>query len=320
MGPCVAAFENGTQVTLTASPTGQSRFDGWGGSAAQCQGNSTCVLTVTAPLIVSAQFTKIPMRTLTVAKIGDGSGTVTSTPGGITCGTFCSGMFLEGTSVKLTAALDPGNVFLGWSGNAQAEACQAQGDCTISINGDATVRARFEKMGTALWLATFGGPNLDIATAVASDSAGNVFVAGHFKSPIDFGCANCSFTPRGDSDVFVAKLSRDDGTAIWAKSFGGASTDIVSAMAVDPVTDDVAVFGTFRGTANFGGADLQGDINGTLFVARYRGTDGQHSWSRRIRGEVFENFKAAVAFDQHHDVVVTAGFGDFVDFDEPGWP
>src|SRR5262245_39371564 len=42
------------------------------------------------------------LRTLTLTKLGAGSGTVTSTPAGIQCGSSCRATFTVGTSVVLT--------------------------------------------------------------------------------------------------------------------------------------------------------------------------------------------------------------------------
>ncbi len=44
-----------------------------------------------------------PQPTLTVNKTGTGSGTVTSSPSGINCGSTCSAQFAQGTAVTLTA-------------------------------------------------------------------------------------------------------------------------------------------------------------------------------------------------------------------------
>ena len=55
-------------------------------------------------------------HTLTVAKAGTGSGTVTSSPAGINCGATCSASFPAATVVTLTAAPAAGSTFAGWSG------------------------------------------------------------------------------------------------------------------------------------------------------------------------------------------------------------
>ena len=55
--------------------------------------------------------------TLTVSKSGTGSGTVTSSPAGIDCGSGCNYDYPEGTEVTLTASAASGSSFAGWSGD-----------------------------------------------------------------------------------------------------------------------------------------------------------------------------------------------------------
>ena len=64
--------------------------------------------------------------TLTVVKAGTGSGTVTSSPAGITCGSTCSALFASGTSVTLTATADSGSTFAGWSGEGCSGTARAR--------------------------------------------------------------------------------------------------------------------------------------------------------------------------------------------------
>jgi hypothetical protein len=51
---CTASVAAGSVVTLTATPTAGSRFEGW--SAVACTGQATCTLTVTAATTVTATF------------------------------------------------------------------------------------------------------------------------------------------------------------------------------------------------------------------------------------------------------------------------
>jgi hypothetical protein len=67
-----------------------------------------------------------------------GSGTVTSSPLGISCGADCSENYASGTSVSLMAAAASGYSFAGWSG-----ACSGTAGCTVSMTAARSVSARF---------------------------------------------------------------------------------------------------------------------------------------------------------------------------------
>jgi len=91
-------------------------------------------LTAGAPM--NLEITLVRLFTVIVGKLGAGSGTVTSEPGGIDCGSTCENQFPQGTSVSLNAAAAPGSAFAGWGG-----ACSGTGSCAVQANS--TVTARF---------------------------------------------------------------------------------------------------------------------------------------------------------------------------------
>jgi hypothetical protein len=75
---------------------------------------------------------------LSVVKSGTGSGTVTSKPAGINCGTVCAESFTEGTAVTLTATSGGSSTFTGWSG-----ACTGKGPCVVVMDAAKAVVASF---------------------------------------------------------------------------------------------------------------------------------------------------------------------------------
>jgi hypothetical protein len=75
---------------------------------------------------------------LTVISAGDGDGTVTSTPAGISTPTLTA-TFEENTSVTLSANAQIGSTFAGWSGAASGTA-----PAQITMDGDKTVTATFD--------------------------------------------------------------------------------------------------------------------------------------------------------------------------------
>ncbi len=77
--------------------------------------------------------------TLTVTKNGTGSGTVTSSPAGITCGSTCQASFSNNQQVILTAVATSPATFSGWSG----EGCSGTGTCTVTMSQARSVTATF---------------------------------------------------------------------------------------------------------------------------------------------------------------------------------
>jgi hypothetical protein len=87
----------------------------------------------------SAAIHIVPPHRLTVAMAGSGSGTVTSDPAGIDCGSTCAASFDAGSHVTLTATAAAGSVFTGWSGGG----CSGVGPCVVTLGADITVTATF---------------------------------------------------------------------------------------------------------------------------------------------------------------------------------
>jgi phospholipase C len=76
---------------------------------------------------------------LAVSLAGTSTGTVTSSPAGITCPATCSASFAAGTVVKLTATAGKGAYFVGWWG-----ACRgSNAACTLTMNAAEAVTATF---------------------------------------------------------------------------------------------------------------------------------------------------------------------------------
>jgi Divergent InlB B-repeat domain len=76
---------------------------------------------------------------VTVTKNGTGTGTVASSPAGISCGSSCSMRVAFGDSITLTATPASNSAFTGWTG-----ACTGTGTCKVTDSGsDATATATF---------------------------------------------------------------------------------------------------------------------------------------------------------------------------------
>jgi hypothetical protein len=91
----------------------------------------------------------------------------------------------------------------------------------------------------------------------------------------------------------------------WAKRFGGSSGDQVLGMATD-AAGNIVVVGSFRSTANFGGANLVSPGGMDVFVAKYSAS-GAHLWSKRFGGNGDE-VAQTVAVDGTGAIVVGGYF------------
>jgi len=171
---CSAAYDNGTVVTLTATPANGSTFEGWTGGG--CAGTGTCTITLTANTTVFARFgvsSSVTRFTLSVTREGSSSGTVTSSPAGIDCGTACAATYDSGTVVTLTATPAANATFDGWTGGG----CSGTGPCTLTLTADTTVTARFNvrrvtlsvsRQGTGGGTVTSSPAGIDCGTACAA--------------------------------------------------------------------------------------------------------------------------------------------------------
>ena len=134
---CSASFDHGTVVTLKEVVKSGTTFLGWSGCDSEAEGK--CIVTMSEAKEVTAEFEEEPTNPrLRVFKAGVGSGTVTSSPAGISCGETCFAEFEEGTEVTLSAEADKGSVFSGWSG-----ACSGTGACKVTLSEAKEVTATF---------------------------------------------------------------------------------------------------------------------------------------------------------------------------------
>jgi Tol biopolymer transport system component len=161
---------------------------------------------------------------LTVSKAGTGSGTVTSTPTGINCGTDCTEPYASGTSVTLTAAPAAGSTFTGWSG-----ACTGTGSCVVSMTQARSVTATFNLSG--------GGPFTLTVTTVGAGSVRS--------TPAGITCGtDCTESyASGTSVTLTPRPGRGSTFTGWSGACTGTGSCVVS------MTQAHSVTATFTGGA-----------------------------------------------------------------------
>jgi len=77
---------------------------------------------------------------VTVNRTGTGNGSITSSPSGIVCGSFCESLYFYGSLVTLTASATSGSYFAGWTG---ACANTVTTVCQLTVGGPTNTSAIF---------------------------------------------------------------------------------------------------------------------------------------------------------------------------------
>lgn len=183
---CSESVASGTQVALTATPASGSTFASWSGTGCTA-GTVTVKVTVNGNLTCTANFNLVPQTNamLTVTKVGSGS--VSSTPSGINCGSTCYYSFSMGEAITLQATPSAGFAFAGWSGSG----CQGTARCGMTISSNTAVTATFvnnqaDKVGiyrpsTGEWFLDQNGDGCSTECVQSLAAAGAVPVVGDWN-------------------------------------------------------------------------------------------------------------------------------------------
>ena len=189
-GVCTGTFAAGTVVSVTASAVGGAvlKLDAeWGATCTPLvEAPQVCQITMDRDWAVAATFVPAPTTfTLTVAGGASGSGTVYSTPAGISCTIAdgeavsgnCSAGFPRGTSVKLTATASGGRGIKAWAGGQCEKSAEggwrSLGSCVTTMSRNVSVVISFEALAAATdagtmgqWSAPFAWPAVAIHAAL----------------------------------------------------------------------------------------------------------------------------------------------------------
>jgi hypothetical protein len=126
----------------TSSDTSVATIDAAGRATGIRRGTTTITVTDSDGATASTTLTVRSLEPLSVAVVGSGTGSVSSSPTGIACGTDCSESYLDGTAVTLTAAPAAGSILTGWVGCDSS----AGPTCTVTMTTGRSVTATFARV------------------------------------------------------------------------------------------------------------------------------------------------------------------------------
>jgi len=108
------------------------------------------------------------MPTVSISKGGTGSGTVTSNPSAVNCGSTCQGSFIYNSQVALTASAASGSTFSSWTENG-------------SVVSSSTTYT-FTLTSSRALVANFAGANYTISVSASPSAGGTVSGGGTFAA------------------------------------------------------------------------------------------------------------------------------------------
>lgn len=307
----------GTSVTITGtnfSTTTAGNEVSFNGVPSVSTASTATSITVTVP----AGATTGPISVTVLGNTGTSTSDFTIIPGSLTVPTLdWAGSMVGSFDVGVNAmTTDPsGNVYtVGWfSQTADFDPGPGVLDLTSAGNSDLFIRKQ-NPQGDLEWAFRIGGATPDVATAVASDLDGNIYVVGHFGGTLDFdpGAGTTTLSaPSGGG--FFCKYD-PDGNLIWARQLSPITNP--ASIAVEG-NANVYLAAGFTGTVDFdpGAATFNMTSAGSADIYILKLTSaGNFVWARRM-GSTTVDFAYAIALDGAGNVHTTGHFGGTVDFD-----
>ncbi|MBK9249650.1 MAG: hypothetical protein IPM69_16405 [Ignavibacteria bacterium] len=179
---------------------------------------------------------------------------------------------------------------------------------TLKNNGLRDVYvAKYSPLGEVMWAQGLGAESSESGSAIATDSAGNIVVAGDFRSPkLTIGIAILPNSSKDNSDAFVAKLDAK-GKFLWAKSMGGNLGDAATCLTIDH-QGNVIVGGFFASSVlRFKSITFANQGNYDVFIVKYN-PSGTFLWAKSYGGDELDNINS-ISSDSEGNIYCFGGFG-----------
>lgn len=142
--------------------------------------------------------------------------------------------------------------------------------------------AKYSSTGNFGWFKQFDGSmsTSDAPQSLVTDALGNIVIVGTFTTSINF--YSNFFNSTGLSDLFVAKLTSDGASALWAKKVGGNGNDGAMAVGIDN-NNSIYLNGLYTNALTFETTNLPAFSNGNIYLAKYSNL-GAFQWVKYAGG------------------------------------
>jgi hypothetical protein len=137
---------------------------------------------------------------------------------------------------------------------------------------------KYDSLGNVIWAQAFGGLYWDQINGMACDTAGNVFVVGHFVAELFY--YNTSVVGSTGRDIFIMRINAD-GSFGWIQT-GSNVWDEEATDVVVNAQGDIIVSGMANNTSVIAGMELISDVPDVYmqeFIAKFS-NDGTPLWIR----------------------------------------
>ncbi|MEN8956604.1 MAG: SBBP repeat-containing protein, partial [Flavobacteriales bacterium] len=223
----------------------------------------------------------------------------------------------EGKSISVDSS---GNVYTTGRFQGIADFDPGVGVSNLTSNGSTDIFVqKLNASGNFVWARSFGWTGSDNVSSISVDGSGNVYTSGSFGGTIDFdpGSGVSKLYSKGSFDIFIQKLNAS-GNLVWAKSFGGTSSDYGTSISVDG-SGNAYTTGSFSGTVDFdpgsGVSNLTSNGSSDIFIQKLNAS-GNLVWAKSIGGTSSDQ-GTSISVDGSGNVYTTGHYQGTVDFD-PG--
>ena len=189
--------------------------------------------------------------------------------------------------------------------------------CLNVNSSEKSVIRKRDAAGAIVWEKDIVSSNTIRSSEIDVDSDNNTIITGYYDGTVDFnpGSGTFNLSSVGGNDCFVLKLD-ENGSFLWAVSFGGSGADQSFDVAID-TNKGIVVSGRFQNTVDFNpgsGTDNETSVGSyDVFVLKLD-ENGIHQWAHAFGGTAYDN-AWGIGVSPTNEVYINGKITGTIDFD-----